>query len=215
MHLTKSSARDIWHHRLGHCRDKLIRESVQHINGDKILDQTRGTCYRFLCAKSKSILATLKFWPPQVRETTKAIWTGLFGPIEQQSHDKSKYCVSLLDDFTGYSLVHFHYLNIETGDAFIEMIKELENLFNSKSGSIIGINSMTVNRVCSNGRSEMDKNFKTGLNRKALFTKWRKLIPLNQISVLNFLTGGWLVLLALCSFMLLVLIVIFGLQLCF
>lgn len=170
VHLTRGRAGDTRHQRLGHCSDKVAKESVPHIYGITESDSTQKSpsCSSF--AEGRSIQPAWKILPPFVKEKTRAIervYKNLVGPIRQQSHRKSKYFVTLLDDFTGYSLVRFLYLKSEAGDGVIEMIKEIQTLSHSRIGTLTSTNHKTVKWIRSDGGGEyMGHEFQNWIKKR-------------------------------------------------
>lgn len=59
----------------------------------------------------------------------ECVFTDLVGPMRHQSLVNSRYFVTLLDDFSGYSLVCFITCKSEAGERLIDMICEVEGLF--------------------------------------------------------------------------------------
>lgn len=58
--------------------------------------------------------------------------TDIFGPIKKQLLGCARYFVTTLGEYSGYSLVRFLHRKSEAAYAVMEMIRKLENLFNSK-----------------------------------------------------------------------------------
>lgn len=65
--------------------------------------------------------------------------------------------------------VHFVRSKSETGDAVIEMIREIENLFNSKTGTVVGLNRNLEKWVRTDGGGEyVGHKFQTWLRQSVI-----------------------------------------------
>lgn len=84
----------------------------------------------------------------------ESIHTDLVESMEVISLGHYKYFVTAFDECSGFSLGRFVHRKSEIGDTVIEMIRESENLFYSKTGVVVSMNPNLAKWVRSNGGGE-------------------------------------------------------------
>lgn len=99
--------------------------SVPHVQLESQLGQRKGRYRNILKKAAKAV---------------ERVYTDLVGLMKDASQEKSKHFVTVLDDFSRYLLVWFLFLQSEDGNAVVEMIQELETLFNSRVPTLITLN---------------------------------------------------------------------------
>lgn len=86
--------------------------------------------------------------------TTRAvdgIHTGAVDSMKVQSFGKEIYIVAALDAHTRYALLPFVYTRNETAQTILRMIRENENLFSSKTSTVVSMNRDVMGLQVSNG----------------------------------------------------------------
>lgn len=146
-----------WHKRMGHCGKETLLKSIPHVDGinEEEINLDNDVCRP--CALSKATRVPRKTHNNKLKVTTRAverIHTDVVGPIKMMSLGKANYFVTALDDHSGYALVRFVNLKSEVADALIDMVRELENLFNFKTQEIRSVNRNIVKWVKSDGGGE-------------------------------------------------------------
>lgn len=85
------------------------------------------------CALGKSTRTPRRSKKRQTNDAMQPIervYSDVMGPTRRPSLGKSKYFVTLLDEFSGYTIVRFLHRKSETASAVTETMREMENLFN-------------------------------------------------------------------------------------
>lgn len=83
----------------------------------------------------KSTLVPRNLVSDETKAALKAIervYADVVSPMKEESVGKAKYFVILLNEYSGYSMVRFIFRKNETAKAVIQMIREIETIFNSK-----------------------------------------------------------------------------------
>lgn len=143
-----------WHERLGHCSRKTLQATLPHVNGIGEINEEEGK----MC--ESCVLGKITRMPRKRREGTgvtkpvERVYTDVIGPMRHQSIGKAKYFVTLLDEYSGYSMVRFMVRKNETAERLKEMICEMENLFTSKVKLLSCVNRNSVKWVRSDGGGE-------------------------------------------------------------
>lgn len=146
-----------WHERMGHCGKETLIRSLPHIDGINEGEINIDDEFCRPCVLSKSTRAPRKTNKNKIKTTTRAverIHTDVVGPIKVKSLGRAKYFVTALDDHSGYALVRFVNLKNEVAEAIIEMIREIENLFNFKTQNLMSVSRNIVKWVKSDGGGE-------------------------------------------------------------
>lgn len=125
---------EIWHRRLGHCSREILKSSLSKVAGVSI-DEFRPVLQCESCALGKSKRQARKLVPVELKakNALDQIHSDVVGPIAQTSYDRSKYFVTVMDEFSGYSLMRFIAQKSEAGMAVKDMIRQLEVLLTPKS----------------------------------------------------------------------------------
>lgn len=79
------------------------------------------------------------------------VYTNLVGPIKTKSQGKSRYFITLMETYSGFSLARFLSKKNETANAVINMVKELESLVDCRIGTLECVERMTVKWARSDG----------------------------------------------------------------
>lgn len=126
---------NMWHGRMGHISDEVLRETLSLINGINKMD-VEATKHREESALVSSKMILRKVVTCEKIMAVKPldrVFSDLVGPMIYESKGKSKYLVTVFDLFSRYSLVRYIHLKIDIGNAFIELVNELESLLNKKA----------------------------------------------------------------------------------
>lgn len=164
-HGTRTSSENIWQRKLRHVADGRIEDSVHHVHrvSEREIHTTRA-CDDF--KKTESLQVPRK---PVAFEDKIAIkpldraYSDSVRPMEYRYIGNSKYFVMLSDDCSGYSLARFLAFKSEMSDTVVEMIQEIELLYNFRVKKPTCINCYNVKWLCvEGGGNTMDWRFKCG-----------------------------------------------------
>lgn len=167
-----------WHERMGQCSQNLLKATLPHVKGmnEKYIKHETSDCEP--CQLGKSTKAPRKSREGQDLGATRPVervYTDVVGPMNYLSVGKAKYFFTLLDEYSGYSMVHFSCKKNETGNEIIEMIQEIENLFNSKIETLSCIYRKTVKWIRSDGGGEYEGHvFQNWLKQRCIIHEMKK-----------------------------------------
>lgn len=155
----------VWHNRLGHVSDAMIRKSAPLVRGINIEDvkhvQNCEPCHKAKSKRSPRSPAT-----EDSRRTTKPLdlmHCDLVGPMRFPSLNESRYFMPLFDDGSGASFCRFLRTKKQASAALKEMIIEYETVNNCK------IKKLVVRRVrTDNAKEFLSKELKRWLKEKGI-----------------------------------------------
>lgn len=170
-HVAKTTSMNVWHRRLGHASNELLQASVQHMHGVEGTNFVEaGECEA--CELGKSRRAPRKAMAYEERGAAKPlerVFSDLVGSMKHSSIGRSRYFVTLLDSYSGYSIARFLARKSETGDAVVEMVHELENLLNGSLQRLTSINRNTLKWMRTDGGGEyIGTEFQEWIKRRGI-----------------------------------------------
>ena len=147
----------VWHARLGHISDDRIHHTAFHVDGidEAELPKMLKGCES--CALGKSTRHARK--PRDVansiaRSPLKRVYTDVVGPISVPTLGGAKYFVTLLDEYSGYSMVKFIKKKDAAADHVKDMIISMETLLNAHVETLLDLKRKRVNWLRSDGGGE-------------------------------------------------------------
>lgn len=138
--LAIAPGKSVLHSRVGHFTDSSLKNHIRHFRVKKDINVKNLEDCRS-CAPSTAVRSSEHSTSIKNAKAAKLpgpIYSDLIGPVKQKPRRKAVYFATLLDSFSGYSLVRFICRRDGTTEAFINMVHELEGLPN------ISVRSMSL-----------------------------------------------------------------------
>lgn len=155
--LTQPQDKGIWHKRFGHVSNDVVKMSLPYIEGIKERDICNQEEVCRPCRLGKATRKPRKsigMWGNKSKRPIERVYTDVVGPMRTPSLGGAKYFVTLIDEYSGYSMVRFMKHKTETGGFVREMILEAESLFNETIGTLYLIRRKKVKWLRSDGGGE-------------------------------------------------------------
>lgn len=157
-----------WHERLGHISSGRILESAIHVNGLHTYGKLKMSEHCKLCALTKTIRSARPAMVSQCREVCDRIYTDVFAPFRDESIGGTMYFVTIIDDFSGYSMIKFIKSKSDADEAVKDMIISLENLCRKLAKFLSLKTGFDKKHILPNGGEEYtDKTFLNWLQGRA------------------------------------------------
>lgn len=141
-----------WPEILGHVSHRRIRESPPYVDGISMENMKPANELCDDCVIAKSTRNSRKYKKITATKPIERVFTELVGPIKVESMNHSKYFITLVDEYSGYSMVRFLKWKGQAADSLMEMILETEKLFNSKVDNLYLIRGKSVLQKWLNSR---------------------------------------------------------------
>lgn len=125
-YICQSEEAKVWHQRLDHVSSEVIQTSIPHVRGINRHGLTNKKNYG-ICKVGKSTRVPRKTAKNDGHEAEKAlerVFSDVVGLIKHMSIGTSRYFDSVLDSYSGYSMVRFIGRKNEAVDAAIGMYKQ-------------------------------------------------------------------------------------------
>lgn len=150
---------DLCHYRMWHPSNKLIELTVKISRGTNLLNASRHIKECKPCKMGKSTRqprysGACKWHTHKASRPLERLYADVVEPIKYASQSHSEYLVTLLDDYSGYTLIQFLISKNEAAEAVKTMISEFESLFETSGNTIIWINWKMVRWLSSDGGGE-------------------------------------------------------------
>ncbi|XP_055524286.1 copia protein isoform X1 [Wyeomyia smithii] len=123
----------LWHRRIGHRSPDVLRIMEKSVSGFKFNDCGISTTCE-CCLKGKS--AVMPFPAKPERRTSRPleiIHTDLCGPMETVTPSGNRYIMTLIDDFSRYTVVHLLRKKSEAASKIKQYVRWVENIFGKKA----------------------------------------------------------------------------------
>lgn len=149
----------LWHRRVGHLSQNVLQKSSPIVTGlPKGLNNLKDPiCHS--CASGKSIRQPRRTCiTSNSMRPLERVFTDIVGPIEPLSLSRARYYITLIDDFSGYSMVKFILRKSQAAEALPEMIKELSSLYEGTIKRLSIMNRAHVKWLRSDGGGEYVSN---------------------------------------------------------
>lgn len=131
----KSANAATWHERLRHVSAERIKQSAAHVRGlqsDENIIQD-GLCK--ICALEKMTRTIQPMRTYQSKVICERVYSDVVEPVQEASLGGSVYFVTLIDDFSGLSMVRFLNAKANAVEAVQQMIIDLENHTRKKTAN--------------------------------------------------------------------------------
>lgn len=150
--VTMREKHNLWHERLRHCGDDLVRASIPHIQGIRTEELTE-TIRCESCAKEKATqmpMRTLRVEDREAANPLERVFSDVVGPMQHKSIAKLRYFVTLLDSFSHFPLVRFVAFKSKVADTVVSMVQKFGYRLYSRMQKMTCLNQNSVNRICTN-----------------------------------------------------------------
>jgi hypothetical protein len=96
----------LWHHRLGHIGNSKLQKLSQIVDGVTISAKNAETSRCDVCVGGKQTKLPHKETRPRTNRPLELVHSDLLGPVTPESHDKKKYILTFIDDFTHFTVAY-------------------------------------------------------------------------------------------------------------
>jgi hypothetical protein len=96
----------LWHHRLGHIGNSKLQKLSQIVDGVTISAKNAETSPCDVCVGGKQTKLQHKEKRPRTNRPLELVHSDLLGPVTPESHDKKKYILTFIDDFTHFTVAY-------------------------------------------------------------------------------------------------------------
>lgn len=150
-------AESIWHSRMGHVSpDRLLKTAAKVHGLDASLTRTTVPhCHS--CALGKATRHQRISRPlssSKAKAPLERVYTDVVGPISASTFGGARYFVTLLDEYSGYSMVRFMREKGDASERVKEMIKSMETGLSIRLGKLLILNRSSVRNLRSDGGGE-------------------------------------------------------------
>ena len=164
---------ELWHKRLGHISPTTMAKSIKIVRGINIKSNPKTEAdFCEPCALGKSNRKPRSDLTDDSTVTTKPlerVYSDLVGPTRYPSLADSRYFITLLDDYSGFSMVRFLKRKGDAPVAIKSMMGEIEQLFQSKIGSLNTLTNRKIRALRTDGGGEyISKSFQKYLDEKGI-----------------------------------------------
>jgi hypothetical protein len=94
----------LWHHRLGHIGNSKLQKLSQIVDGVTIFPKNTEISPCDVCVGGKQTKLPHKEKRPRTNRPLELVHSDLLGPVTPESHDKKKYILTFIDDFTHFTV---------------------------------------------------------------------------------------------------------------
>lgn len=172
-YIAKDFESSLWHQRLGHMSEATIQKSINMVRG--ITRKSQGGYEETNCRTCVLGKSCRKSRSKRSKETTAVLeplertFTDVVGPITPPSISGARYFITLMDDYSGYSLLRFIRRKSQATETIQEMVNELETSFNSNIQMLKFINRKRVKWMRSDGGGEyLSRQLQTWFSQKGI-----------------------------------------------